>query len=248
VLARWRPILVYSVVEIAVPWLLLFDAEKKLSSSLAGLLIAAVPLVAAVLASVTGSADRLDRRRLFGVLLGLAGVAALVGFDVGRSDLLAAASLGVVAIGYALGPWILSRHLSDMPALGVVTCSLVVCAVVYAPIAAFSLPTRSLSWQVASSAVALTVVCTVAAFLIFFALISEVGPARSTVITYVNPAVAVLLGTTVLGERFGVGTAVGFALIVGGCVFATARTSRLAEPAESGGLVASGEAAALEAD
>ena len=225
VLRRWKPLVVFCLVEISIPWLFLFDAEKKLSSSLAGLLVAAVPLVGAVLARFTGD-DRLDRRRLLGIVVGLGGVAALVGFDVGKSDAWAALSIGVVAIGYALGPWTLSRYLSDLPALGVIAAALGLCAVFYAPLAAFNVPTRSLSASVIASVVGLTVVCTAIAFVMFFALINEVGPVRSTVITYVNPAVAVLLGVSVLGERFGPGTAVGFVFIVAGCVLATARNAR----------------------
>jgi drug/metabolite transporter (DMT)-like permease len=125
-----------------------------------------------------------------------------------------------VAIGYALGPWILSRYLSDLPNLGVVSASLALCAVIYAPIAAFDVP-AALSRSVVISVAGLTLVCTALAFVVFFALIAEVGPVRSTVITYVNPAVAVLLGVTILGEHFGLGTAAGFVLIILGCVLAT---------------------------
>jgi len=212
-----------------VPWLLLFHAEEKLSSSLAGLLIAAVPLVAAVLAWATGS-ERLDFRRVVGLLVGFGGVAALVGFAVRSNDLASALSLVIVACGYALGPWILSRHLSDLPGLGVIAASLIACAVLYAPIAAFEMPARSLTGSVIWSIVGLTVVCTAAAFLLFFALIGEVGASRATVITYVNPAVAVVLGVLVLDERFSGATGVGFGLILVGCLLAT---RSVAEPSPS---------------
>ena len=219
-LARWKLVVAYTCIEIAVPWLLLSSAEEHLSSSLAGLLVAAVPIVGAVLAQVTGT-DRLDRRRVSGLLLGLAGVGALVGVDVRGSSALAAASMAVVAVGYALGPWILARHLSDLPGISVVAASLVLCAAIYAPVVPFVLPTSSLSGSVVASMTGLTVVCTVMAFLAFFALIGEVGAMRATVITYVNPAVAVLLGVTVLHEHFGAGTAVGFVLILSGSFLAT---------------------------
>jgi drug/metabolite transporter (DMT)-like permease len=233
VLHRWKQLLAFSVTEISIPWLFLFNAERRLSSSLSGLLVAAVPLLGAVLGRVTG-ADRLNRRRLAGVGVGLGGVGALVGFDVGRSDVLAALSIGVVACGYALGPWILSRYLSDLPALGVMAAGLLVCAVIYGPIAAANVPTRSLSTSVVLSVAGLTVICTAVAFVLFFALIAEVGPVRSTVITYVNPAVAVLLGVTVLHESFGYGTVIGFVLIVAGCLLATGRERRLEPmPAEA---------------
>ncbi|HLI44361.1 MAG TPA: EamA family transporter [Acidimicrobiales bacterium] len=220
VLRRWRPLVAFAVAEMAVPWLFLFSAERRLSSSLSGLLVAAVPIIGTVLGALTG-VERLDLGRLGGVALGLGGVAALVGFDVSGSDGWAAASIGIVAIGYALGPWILSRHLSDLPNLGVISAALALCAVIYAPIAAFDVPAHALSRSVVLSVAGLTLVCTALAFVVFFALIAEVGPVRSTVITYVNPAVAVLLGVTVLGEHFGFGTAAGFVLIILGCVLAT---------------------------
>jgi drug/metabolite transporter (DMT)-like permease len=228
-LRRWRPILAFTVAEMGVPWFLLFRAEEKLSSSLSGLLIAAVPLVAAVLAWATRS-EQLDVRRVVGLLIGFGGVATLVGFAVRADDLLSALSLGVVACGYALGPWVLARYLSDLPGVGVIAAALIACALLYAPIAAFQLPQRSLTGSVIGSIVGLTVVCTAAAFLLFFALIGEVGATRATVITYVNPAIAVLLGVTILNEHFGVATGVGFALILAGCLLATRKATDVAEP------------------
>ncbi len=217
---HWRALAAYTISEMGLPWLLLFNAERRLPSSLTGLLIAAVPLAGAMLAWLSGS-DRIDLRRLVGLLLGMGGVGLLVGFDIGGSQLLSAVSLLVVVIGYALGPWILSRYLADLPPLGVVAGSLSLCALVYAPIAAFSLPSKPLSASVVESIITLVVLCTVVAFLVFFALVGEVGPMRMTLITYVNPAVAVLLGVSVLGEPFGLTTAFGFVLILAGCVLAT---------------------------
>ena len=227
VLARWRPLVAFTVVELVVPWYALFNAEKRLSSSLSGLLVAAVPLVGAVLAVATGS-HRLDWRRAGGLGLGFLGVGALVGFDVGRSDLGSALSIGLVAIGYALGPWIIARHLADLPRLGVIAASLSLCALLYAPAALLQLPSRPLSPEVVASMATLTVICTALAFVLAFALVEEVGAMRMTVITYVNPAVAVLLGVTVLGEHFGGWTAAGFALIIGGSILATGALSRSA--------------------
>jgi drug/metabolite transporter (DMT)-like permease len=219
-LRRWKALIAYTFIEIAIPWFLLFNAERRLTSSLTGLLVAAVPIAGAVLAVITGT-DHLDRRRMLGLCLGIVGVATLVGFDVHGSSLLAALSLSGVVVGYALGPWILGRHLSQLPAMGVVTTSLVLCAVVYAPAAAFQLPSRTLSGSVIASIVTLTVLCTAVGFVVLFSLVGEVGAMRSTVVTYVNPAVAVLLGTTILGEHFGVSTGIGFVLILGGSFLAT---------------------------
>jgi len=220
-LAHWRWVVAYTVVELAVPWLLLFHAEQRLSSSMAGLLVASVPLIAVVLSRAAGAADHLDARRLAGLVIGFAGVAALVGIDVGGTDPLAMAEVGVVALCYATGPFIISRRLAGLSSLGVVTASLVLTAVGYAPAGLLDLPT-SVSTQTMAAVAALALICTATAFLLFFALIREVGPSRATVITYVNPLVAVLLGVVLLSEPLTLGIAVGMPLILLGSVLGTA--------------------------
>ena len=226
----WRPLAVYTLFEICGPFLLLAHAETRLSSSITGLLIAAVPIVGAVLARVSGSREQLGPRRLTGLLLGVAGVAALVGLDVATDDLLAVLAVAGVVLGYAIGPIILARRLSDQPGLGVVAVSLALAALVYLPAGLAQAPTQWPSARVLAAVLTLALVCTALAFLVFFQLIAEVGPARATVITYVNPAVAVLLGVLVLDERFTVVTAIGFVLVLAGSVLATTRT-RSAEAA-----------------
>jgi drug/metabolite transporter (DMT)-like permease len=222
-LPRWKPLLVYTAVEICGPWLLLGFAEQRLSSSLTGLLIAGVPLVGAVLARLGPDRERLGRRRLVGLLIGLAGVAALVGFELGVGDARALAAIAFVIVGYALGPAILARSFADLPALGVVAASLALAALAYVPAGVLQAPSAWPSGKAVLAVVVLAVVCTAIAFLVFFALIAEVGPARSTVITYLNPAVAVLLGVLVLDESFTAATGVGFVLILLGSVLATSR-------------------------
>jgi len=222
-LPRWRPLLAYTVAELAVPWLLLSNAERHITSSLAGLLLAAVPLVGALLATLTG-AERLGPRRLVGLLVGLAGVAALVGIDFTGSSAAALIQMAVVAIGYALGPFILVRYMSDLPSLGVVAASLGLGALGYLPVGLMQLPRHLPRPTVLASVLGLAVLCTAVAFLVFFALIDEVGPVRATVITYINPAVAVALGVLFLHEPLTVGIGVGFVLILAGSVLATRRT------------------------
>jgi drug/metabolite transporter (DMT)-like permease len=223
-LARhFRPLLAFSVIEVAIPWVLLARAETKLTSSLTGLLIAAVPLVGALVVTLTGARERQGGRRWLGLLVGLSGVTALVGLDIGQVSAVPVLEIACVAVCYAVGPIILSRTLSDVPALGVVTASLVITALAYAPLAALRWPSTMPSSHVVESVLGLAGICTALAFLLFFALIGEVGPVRATVITYVNPAVAALLGVTVLSERLTGGMLVGFALILAGCVLATGR-------------------------
>jgi drug/metabolite transporter (DMT)-like permease len=158
-----------------------------------------------------------------GLLVGLCGVAAIVGLDLGHVNALALVEIGLVAVCYAVGPIIFSRSLNELPPLGVVTASLALSAIAYAPLAATSWPSRMPSAHVVESVVGLAVVCSAAAFLIFFALIAEVGPVRATVITYVNPAVAAVLGVALLSERLTAAMVIGFVLVLLGCVLATGR-------------------------
>jgi len=222
-LARWRPLVAYTAIEVAIPWVLLNKAETRLSSSLTGLLIAAVPLVGALLVTFTGTRERQGRRRWLGLLVGLGGVVALVGLDVGQVHAVALAEVGCVAVCYAVGPIIFARFLGDVPALGVVAASLVLTWVAYAPFAAVRWPDRMPSAHVVESVLGLAVVCTALAFLLFFALIREVGPVRATVITYVNPAVAGVAGIALLDEHLTAGMVLGFVLVLVGSIIATGR-------------------------
>lgn len=234
VLRHWRWLLVFATVEIAIPWVLLGSAETRLPSSTTGLLVAAVPLAGLVIAFATGRAERLTPGAWGGVVVGIVGVAALVGLDVGGSDLGAVAEVGVVVVGYAAGPAILSRPLQGLPGIGIMASALSVAALAYVPIVLVtdgppgSLPSAKVVWSV----LALAVVCTAAAFMLLFALVNEVGPVRATTITYLNPAVAVVAGAVFLGEQVTVWTIVGFALVVTGSYLVN-RRGRAQPPAES---------------
>ena len=233
VLERWRALLAFTVIELAVPWLLLSDAERVLSSSLSGLLIAAVPLVGVVVARVAATDDRGGGLlRYVGLLLGLAGVVLLLGLDVGEVRVGALLEMAVVAVGYAVAPVIMARRLADLPSIPVVASALLLTAIGYLPYAAFHWP-GSISGQAAWSVAGLGVVCTALAFVLFFALIGAIGPARSTLITYVNPAVAVLLGVLLLDEKFTLGIAIGFPLILVGSVLAARRAEPVSPACEA---------------
>jgi drug/metabolite transporter (DMT)-like permease len=221
VLRRWPWVVAFAAVEIAIPWVLLGSAEQHISSSLAGLLIAGVPLVGTLIALVTGGADRLGSTGLLGLLVGLVGVVAIVGGDFEASDSVALLQIGGVVVGYAVGPAILARRLADLPSIGVMSVSLVLCALVYTPIAAVQWPASVPSAEVVASIAILGVLCTAIAFLVFADLIAEIGPVRATVITYVNPAVAAVLGVAVLQESFTLAMAIGFVLVILGSALAT---------------------------
>lgn len=236
----WRPLLAYTAVEICIPWVLLGYAEQTLSSSLTGLLVAAVPLVGAVLVWLTGH-EQVDSRRVGGLLVGFAGVAVLVGFDVGAANLGAVLAVAGVVVGYALGPLLLARYLSHLPALGVVAASIGLTSLGYLPVGLAQWPAEAPSRQAWLAVLGLAIICTGVAFMVFFALVAEVGPARTTVITYVNPAVAVVLGVLVLNEAFTVTIAAGFALILAGSVLATARDRVARVPSRQRGDDAAGD-------
>jgi len=218
--ARWPWLLAFTLAELAVPWLFVGRAEIHLTSSVTGLLIASVPLIGAVIYRVLGF-DHFSRRRIAGLVVGFAGVAALVGVDLRGAEIGPVVEVLIPAAGYAIGPLIISRKLDDLEGIGVITASMAIASVLYGPYALTHLPS-SVSLEVVASVIGLALVCTALAFVLFFELIVEVGPARSTVITYLNPAVAVLLGVLVLGEPLTWGIVVGFPLILCGSWLATA--------------------------
>jgi drug/metabolite transporter (DMT)-like permease len=221
VLARWRWVVVFAAVEIGVPWYLLGSAEQEVTSSLAALLIASVPLIGTVVALVTGSRHRVGRTGVAGLFVGLVGVAAIVGVNLGTSDPRALVEIALVAVGYAVGPAILARRLGGLPSVGVMAVSLTLVAVAYAPVAAVGWPATMPSADALFSILVLGTVCTALAFVLFSALIAEIGPVRATVITYINPAVAAVLGVVVLSEPFTLPMAVGFGLVLAGSAMAT---------------------------
>ena len=223
VLRRWRPVLAYAVVEIVVPWFFLARAEQELPSSTTGLLIAAVPLVAVLVALVTGRAERLGARGWLGLAAGTAGVAALVGLDVRGSDLGAVAEIGVVVLGYAIGPALLARWLGDVGGLGVMAVSVTMSALLYVPVVLLGpgLPAAVPSARVLLAVAVLAAVCTAAAFLLLFALVGELGPVRALSVVYVNPLVAIVAGVTLLGEHVSTWTVLGFALVLAGSFLVT---------------------------
>jgi len=226
----WGWLAVFALVEIITPWFLLSEAERKLTSSMSGLLIASVPIIGVAAARLTGDTERLTPLRWTGLLAGLAGVALLAGPGATGGDAWSIAEVMLVAVCYAVGPLVASRKLSDVPPLAMTAVCLGMAAVVYAPAAALTWPAAMPSAQVLAALGTLAVLCTAVAFLLFFRLIAEIGPARATVITYVNPAVAVTLGVLILGERLTLAMAGAFALILAGSVLA-ARSGSRREPA-----------------
>jgi drug/metabolite transporter (DMT)-like permease len=220
---RWRPLLTIAIVGIVAPFLLIAYGEQHITSSLAALLIAADPLFIVLFALRFDPAERASGMRLIGLCLGLVGVAVLLGLNLGGDAMgvLGAAMVLAAAACYAASV-LVAKRLADVPPLGITAVTLSTALMLLAPLAAMSLPTQPLSWPVVSSLVALGLACTALAYVLYFNLIGAAGAVRGSLITYVNPAVAVVLGVLVLGEPVTPGTIVGFVLIIVGCALSTA--------------------------
>ncbi|HEV2812500.1 MAG TPA: DMT family transporter [Solirubrobacteraceae bacterium] len=225
---RWKPLVAFAAVEIAIPFPLIAFGEQEVSSSLTAILIATVPLTVAVMALRFDHSERVDRSRFGGLLVGLLGVVLLFGIDVAgdTGELIGAGAILVSVVGYAAGPLIVKRSLSDVDPLGPVTLALAISTVMLAPFAVLDAPATTPDASALWSIVALGVLCTAAAFILDFILIAEVGASRATVITYVNPIVAVALGVTLLGESLSLAAVAGLLLILAGSWLATGGVPR----------------------
>jgi drug/metabolite transporter (DMT)-like permease len=221
---RWRPLAVFAVIEIVIPFPLIAAGEQHVDSSLAAIIVAAAPLFVALLALVGfDDSERVGGSRLVGLLIGLAGVVALVGIDAtgSREEALGAGAILLSAFCYAVGPMLLKRHLADLDPRASMGAALAVAAVVLTPFAALAPPAATPSASAVISLAVLGIFCTAAAFAFYGALVAEAGAGRALVITYIAPVVAVALGVAVLGERPGAGAAAGLLLILAGSWLAT---------------------------
>jgi drug/metabolite transporter (DMT)-like permease len=220
---RWKVVLLFAVVEISIPFTLIPVGERFISSSLAAILIAAVPLTIAMMAARLDPSERPTGIRLAGLFVGLAGVVALVGIDVaGRpKELIGAACMVVATVGYAAGPMIIRTKMSDLHPMGPVAASLGIAALLLAPAGILSAPDHLPEAKVIASLAVLGVACTAIALATMFFLVAEAGPSRASIITYVNPVIAVGLGVAFLDESLGAASVAGLLLILAGSFLAT---------------------------
>jgi drug/metabolite transporter (DMT)-like permease len=240
-LAAWPWVLGFAVLEMVGPWWLITEAEREITSSLAGLLVTSVPFIAAFLVGLLGDRSAWHPVTIVGLIIGFSGVLALVGLDVfsGLVGLTPVLMVLAAAVGYAVAPIIANRTPGDVPTLGVIAVSLTMVSVIYAPFAAFTLPedlAAEPSMAAWGSVVMLGLVCSAVAFVIFFALIREIGPARASLITYVNLAVAMILGVIFLAEPLTPGMLAGFPLVVLGSYLASRRREAYTRKSRRGEL------------
>jgi drug/metabolite transporter (DMT)-like permease len=233
VLSALRPqlpvIAMLALVQVLAPFLLITFGEKHIPSSLAGILVASAPIFTALLAF------RLDREelatgwRLVGVLVGIVGVGLLFGVDLtgDSAALLGGLMILLASFGYAIGPLQMKRRLQGVPPVATAAATMTIAALVLTPVVPFVIPSHAPGLDTVGSLLALGAGGTGFAFLMFYTLISEVGPGRATVVAYIAPGFSVVYGVVLLGERFTVGTAAGLVLILGGSwLAATGRITR----------------------
>lgn len=218
-------LLCFSLVEFVIPFAAISLGERWVSSSTAGILIATVPLSVALLARWFGVHEPLGPRRIAGLLMGFLGVACLLGLGTvsGILGWIGVGCLLVSAIGYSVGPLIIQRHLRGLDASGPLAASLSISSVLLTLPAWFARPSQPPTVAALTAVVLLGLVCTACAMLLLFYLVTKAGASRASLITYVNPVIAALLGVLLLDERLGIGGIIGFALILVGSYLASRR-------------------------
>lgn len=214
----WKYCTFFAVIEMVFPWYFVTAAEQSVSSSLAGLMLAVVPIFAVITSRIRGEDNAFNFRRLAGIAIGITGVFALVGVDSLNSDVNMIAILMLIgaALGYATAPVLISTKLKDADSTSVIAISSLAVTLIYLPFVPSHLPAHQPSASAVWAVITLAVVSTIIGFAVFFALIAEVGPMKATLITYINPAVAILLGVVFLGEELTLGLLIGFPLVLGG--------------------------------
>ncbi len=214
----WKYCTLFAVIEMVFPWYFVTAAEQSVSSGLAGLMLAVVPIFAVITSKIRGEDNAFNFRRIAGIAIGILGVFALVGVDSLKSDINLIAILMLIgaALGYATAPVLISTKLKEADSTSVIAISSLAVTLIYLPFIPSHFPTHTPSASGIWAIIILAVVSTIGGFAVFFALIAEVGPMKATLITYINPAVAILLGVIFLGEELTLGLLIGFPLVLGG--------------------------------
>lgn len=239
--ARIGWVALLAVAQVAVPFLLITVGEEHISSSLAGILVSAAPIFTALLALAFDPAERSTGLRLVGIVVGIAGVALLFGVDLtgGTEELLGGAAVLLASLGYAVGALLIKHRLGGVPPVGIAATTMAIAALAVLPLAAFHVPSHGLEGETVAAMIGLGAGGTGLAFLIFYTLIADVGPARASLVAYIAPGFAVLYGATLLDEGVTVATIVGLVLILGGSYLGAegrlpGRGAKIVEPEPTG--------------
>jgi drug/metabolite transporter (DMT)-like permease len=215
----------YALLEMIGPWILISTAQKKIDSGLAGLLISTVPIFAAIITSLRGDHSVWQFKRMFGIVVGFIGLIAVVGIESfsGNSHPASIAMMILAAMGYSYAIIMVTTNLPLVDGIAINGLAMAITSIFWAPLAIAQWPAQ-ITIKPALSLIALGVLCTALAFLIFFKLLAEIGPARGSLVTYLNTSVAVVLGVIVLDEPITIGLIVGLPLVLIGSYLASKKS------------------------
>lgn len=225
----YRHVIPYAFMEMVGPWILITTAEQKISSGLAGLLVATVPIWATIIVALDGDKTVLHSVRLFGIFIGFIGLVALIGIDAikGNLDLPAVGMVLVASVLYSIAPKRVTEKLPNVSGVAINGVAMAIAAAFYAPIAYLTWPHEPVSAHSTLALIALGIFSTGFAFVAFFIVLAEMGPARSSLVTYLNTAFAVLLGIAILGEPLTLGVAIGLPIVLVGSYLASRQSKAL---------------------
>lgn len=228
--SSYKYITLYAIFEMFIPWTLISDGQKKVSSGLAGLLIATVPIWANLLAALAGDRSVRHPRQVSGIVIGFLGVVALVGIDsfMESHDLVAILKILFSAFSYAFATFMAARHLTGVAGVAVNGLAMALTSIVFFIPAMQSLPTKMPSSAALFSLLALGLLCTALAFYYFFTLLRLIGAPKASTVTYPNTAIAIALGVILLNEPVTTGMLIGFPMVLLGSYLATSRSKGLA--------------------
>ena len=219
----WKYIAVYALFEMVIPWILIGTAEQSITSGLAGLLVASVPIFSTIITSMYGDKSVWHPRRLFGMAIGFLGVFLLVGIEsfTGSSDPIAIFMMLGASVGYAYAVIYITRKMPGVSGVAINAIAMAMTALFYSPALFLLWPDHKISLSATYSVIALGIFSTGIAFAVFFAVMAEIGPTRASLVTYMNTAFAVVLGVLILSEPLTIGIIVGLPLVLIGSYLAS---------------------------
>ena len=222
----YKYVALYALMEMIGPWILISTAEKKIDSGLAGLLISTVPIFSTIIISIRGDHTVWQFKRIFGIVVGFVGLILVVGIEslTGNSDPASIAMMILASMGYSYAVIMITTNLPLVDGIAINGLAMAITCVFWTPLAIAQWPS-SISFEPAMSLIALGVLSTAFAFILFFKVLAELGPARSSLVTYVNTAVAVVLGVVILKEPVTIGIIAGLPLVLAGSYMASRKTS-----------------------
>jgi len=227
ILKGWKYVIPYAFAEMIGPWFLISSAQKSITSGLAGLLVATVPIWATIFASINGDKTVWHSTRLFGLIFGFAGLVALIGIEsiTGNSSITSISMVLLAAMLYAYAVNMISKKMPGASGVALNGVAMGIAAIFFAPFAYAQWPTGAIPQSAIWSIIGLGVLCTALAFVIFFKVMDDIGPARASLVTYINTSFAVVLGVLILSEPLTLGIMVGLPMVLVGSYFASRKPS-----------------------